>query len=164
MTARVAEILIPLALDQTYSYAVPDGLELAPGRHRGGPLGAFARVGVVWEVRRDRAAGNLKPIEGTLDVPAARPPRCAARRLDRLLHARAAAWPLRWRCGCPRRPAERVPGRRALERGAAARMTPARARVLAAPRAGSLMPKRELAEPAGVGAGVIDGLVDDGTL
>ena len=29
MTARIAEILIPLALDQTYSYAVPDGVSLA---------------------------------------------------------------------------------------------------------------------------------------
>ena len=43
-------------------------------------------------------------------------------------------------------------------------MTPARARVLAAAQGGLVHLKRELAQAAGVSVGVIDGLVDEGTL
>ena len=39
MTGQVAEILLPLALDQTYSYAVPDDLTLAEGDVVAVPLG-----------------------------------------------------------------------------------------------------------------------------
>ena len=31
MASRVVDILLPVALDQAYSYRVPDGMELAPG-------------------------------------------------------------------------------------------------------------------------------------
>ena len=31
MTSRIADVLIPLALDTAYSYAVPDGLALEEG-------------------------------------------------------------------------------------------------------------------------------------
>ncbi|HEU4520281.1 MAG TPA: hypothetical protein VFS03_12260, partial [Microvirga sp.] len=39
MTSRVADVLIPLALDQAYSYAVADGLALAEGDVVQVPLG-----------------------------------------------------------------------------------------------------------------------------
>ena len=39
MTSRVADVLIPLALDTAYSYAVPDGLALAEGDVVQVPLG-----------------------------------------------------------------------------------------------------------------------------
>ena len=68
MTARVAEILIPLALDTTYTYAVPDGMELAAGAVVAAPLGPTTRVGVVWSVRPG-AGANYKAIEAGLPVP-----------------------------------------------------------------------------------------------
>jgi primosomal protein N' (replication factor Y) len=43
-------------------------------------------------------------------------------------------------------------------------MTPARARVLAAAGDGAVRGKGELAREAGVSAGVVDGLIDEGAL
>src|SRR5438046_613756 len=40
MAPRVVDILVPVALDQTYSYRVPDELALAPGDVVCVPLGA----------------------------------------------------------------------------------------------------------------------------
>ena len=40
MSTRVVDVLVPVALDQTYSYRVPAGLELAPGDLVAVPLGA----------------------------------------------------------------------------------------------------------------------------
>ena len=69
MTARVAEILIPLALDQTYSYAVPDDLSLAEGDLVAVPLGPRERLGVVWALRPG-AGDNFKKVAGKYDAPA----------------------------------------------------------------------------------------------
>ena len=44
MTARIVDVLVPVALDQTYSYRVPDGLDLAPGDLVCVPLGGRARA------------------------------------------------------------------------------------------------------------------------
>ena len=44
----VADVLIPLALDTAYSYAVPDGLALEEGDVVQVPLGTREAVGVVW--------------------------------------------------------------------------------------------------------------------
>ena len=41
-------MLVPVALDQAYSYRVPDDLELAPGDLVSVPLGPRAATGVVW--------------------------------------------------------------------------------------------------------------------
>lgn len=78
MTARVADVLFPLALDQPYSYAVPDGLDLAAGDLVAAPLGPRSRIGVVWALR-DGASGNLKALEGTFDAP----PMTAAQQIGR---------------------------------------------------------------------------------
>ena len=40
MEKRIVEVLVPVALDHTYSYRVPDDLELGPGDLVGVPLGA----------------------------------------------------------------------------------------------------------------------------
>jgi len=45
--SRIVDILVPVALDQTYSYRVPAGLELAPGDVVAVPLGARESMGVV---------------------------------------------------------------------------------------------------------------------
>jgi primosomal protein N' len=51
---RVVDILVPVALDQAYSYRVPAGLEIAPGDVVAVSLGARESLGVVW-------ADNPKP-------------------------------------------------------------------------------------------------------
>ncbi|OYX93061.1 MAG: hypothetical protein B7Y78_09190, partial [Caulobacter sp. 35-67-4] len=48
MARRVVDVLVPVALNQAYSYSVPAGVELAPGDVVCVPLGAREVVGVVW--------------------------------------------------------------------------------------------------------------------
>ena len=69
---RVVDILVPVALDQTYSYRVPAGLELAPGDLVAVPLGARECMGVVWAENPDpnpRLHNRLKDVDEKLDVP-----------------------------------------------------------------------------------------------
>ncbi|MGA0597209.1 primosomal protein N' [Enterovirga sp. CN4-39] len=163
MTARVAEILIPLALDQTYSYAVPDDLRLEEGDLVAVPLGPRERYGVVWSVRPG-AGDNFKKVAGKFDVP---PMPAALRRLvDWLawytLAPKGSALGLALKVPVETPETIRVGVR--LAGPPPKRITPARARVLEAAAGGLVHVKRHLAEAAGVGVGVIDGLVDEGTL
>jgi len=48
MATPFIDVLVPVALDHTYSYKVPPGLELKPGDIVAVPLGAREVVGVVW--------------------------------------------------------------------------------------------------------------------
>src|SRR6185312_9842698 len=76
MAARVVDILVPVALDQTYSYRVPAGLDLAPGDVVAVPLGAREALGVVWAdnpAPNPRLHNRLKDIDGRLDVPPLKP-------------------------------------------------------------------------------------------
>ena len=54
--AGTADVLIPLALDQAYSYAIPAGLTLKPGDVVQVPLGPRETVGVVWALGAGLAA------------------------------------------------------------------------------------------------------------
>src|SRR5712675_2346230 len=47
-TASIVDVLVPVALDQSYSYRVPAGLALKPGDLVSVPLGAREATGVVW--------------------------------------------------------------------------------------------------------------------
>jgi primosomal protein N' (replication factor Y) len=160
----VAEVLIPVAVDQTYSYALPPGLQLLPGDFVEVPLGARKAFGVVWALSAG-AGGNLKKIERRLDFP----PLPAKLRgfLDWV-----ASWTL-----APRGMVLRMAAHAALEAGAEPvriglratgaapkRLTEARGRALAALPHDVAMTKAELARLAGVSAGVIDALIDDGAL
>src|SRR4030088_1370748 len=76
MASRVVDILVPVALDQAYSYRVPDGMALAPGDLVSVPLGARTANGVVWAeipAPNPRLDNRLKYIEERLDVPPLRP-------------------------------------------------------------------------------------------
>ena len=42
------DVLVPVALDQAYSYRVPAEFDLAPGDIVSVPLGAREAIGVVW--------------------------------------------------------------------------------------------------------------------
>src|ERR1043166_1197458 len=72
-TAR-APVVLAVALDQTYDYLVPEGIEIEPGAFVLVPCGPQSRVGVVW----DRAVGDpakavdpkkMKSIRGVDDAP-----------------------------------------------------------------------------------------------
>src|SRR6188472_2682153 len=72
MSTRVVDVLVPVALDQTYSYRVPAGLELAPGNLVSVSLGARECMGVVWAENpapNPRLHNRLKDVDEKLDVP-----------------------------------------------------------------------------------------------
>jgi primosomal protein N' (replication factor Y) len=164
-------ILLPVALDQTYDYIVPPGMQLAPGEFVHVPFGPQHRLGIVW----DKPIGPEKPIEEaklkaviqSLDVP--RLPELTLRFVEwisryslapigmvarMMMSAKTAFEPVRPRfgvtivVGAPEPP----------------RMTPARQNVLDIARDGSVRTKAALAQAAGCSSGVVDGLVQSGNL
>jgi primosomal protein N' (replication factor Y) len=163
MTSRIADVLIPLALDTAYSYRVPDGLALAEGDVVAVPLGNRETAGVVWALREGGGA-NLKPVVGLIDAPPL-PPNLR-KLLDWVawytLAPRGSALALGLRIPKARSEAPRVGVR--LAGPPPARRTPARDRVLAEAADGLVRSKRELANAAAVSASVVDGLIDEGTL
>ena len=58
-TKVFAEVLLPLALDTAYTYAVPQGMSLQHGAYVEVPLGPRSYIGVVWELRPARPT-NMK--------------------------------------------------------------------------------------------------------
>ena len=168
MASRVIDILLPVALDQAYSYRVPDGMALAPGDLVSVPLGARAATGVVWAENpapNPRLDNRLKYVEERLDLPPLKP---ELRHFvdwvaDYALGARGMVLRMCLRMGEHLGPARERIGVR-LNGSPPARMTPARRRVLALLADGLARAKAEAAEEAGVSVGVVDGLVDEGTL
>src|SRR3954462_11544573 len=159
MTSRIADVLIPLALDTAYSYAVPDGLVLAEGDVVQVPLGTRETVGVVWSLRPG-AGANFKPVSLRLGAPPLAP---AMRKfLDWIAWYTLAPKGSALAMGLKLAEEGRGEGGRVGVRLAGTppkRITPARARVLAAAQGGLVHVKRELAQAASVSVGVIDGLV-----
>ena len=152
MTRRIVDVLAPVALDQTYSYRVPAGMTVAAGDVVRVPLGPRETIGVVWGEAEPRPGldNRLRDIDAVVDLP---PLREEHRRfLDWV-----AAYTLSPR-GMVLRMALRVgdlPPERArigvrLAGPPPARMTPARARVLAALADGMVRPKPEAAREAGI--------------
>ena len=71
-STRVVDVLVPVALDQTYSYRVPRGMELKAGDVVGVPLGAREVLAVVWADNANpdpRLHNRLKDVSEKLDVP-----------------------------------------------------------------------------------------------
>src|SRR5665647_3140155 len=69
---RVVDVLVPVALNQAYSYRVPRGVDLQPGDVVTVPLGARDVVGVVWAENLNpdpRLHNRLKDVGERLDVP-----------------------------------------------------------------------------------------------
>src|ERR1700710_789066 len=66
---QVADVLVPVALDNAYSYRVPAGLEIAAGDFVTVPLGTRETTGIVWPVKDPRRGGNLKEIAPRRDLP-----------------------------------------------------------------------------------------------
>src|SRR5271154_2367978 len=66
---RVAEGLVPVAVDQAYSYRIPADLDLAAGDFVEVPLGTRQTVGTVWEIGQSQSGANLKAISAQYDCP-----------------------------------------------------------------------------------------------
>ncbi|HVZ53600.1 MAG TPA: primosomal protein N' [Pseudolabrys sp.] len=168
MSARVVDVLVPVALDQAYSYRVPEGVELAPGDVVTVPLGTREALGVVWAENPNpnpRLHNRLKDVGDKLDVPPLKPE--LRQFVDWVsgytLASRGMVLRMALRMGEHLGPARERVGVR-LSGPAPQRMTPARARVLRLLDDRFVRAKGDAAREAGVSAGVIDGLIDEGTL
>src|SRR5665213_1230953 len=168
MAKRVVDVLVPVALDRAYSYRVPEQLELAPGDIVCVPLGAREATAVVWadnptpDIRLDN---RLKDVEQKLDLPPLKPELRSF--VDWVANYTVSSRGMVLRM-CLRmgehlgEERERVGVR--LVGAPPQRMTSARARVLELLADGMVRGKGEAAREAGVSSGVIDGLIDEGTL
>jgi primosomal protein N' (replication factor Y) len=165
-------VLLTVALDQSYDYLVPDGLELEPGCFVVVPFGPQTRIGVVWDAPVGDSGKpvdpkKLKTIVERLDVPPlpvlslkfaewiARYTLTPLGMVVRMMmNARAAFEPVKPRFGVT------------LVEGASLppRMTPARTRALEVAADAAIRPKSALAAEAKCSTGVIDGLVASGNL
>src|ERR1700693_1472061 len=168
MASRVVDILLPVALDQAYSYRVPDQMELAPGDLVRVPLGDPPATGGLWAdnpTPNPRLDNRLKYVEERLDIPPLKPE--LRQFVDWVagyaLGARGMVLRMCLRMGEHLGPARERVGVR-LNGAAPRRVTPARQRVLALLADGLARGKGEAAEQAGVSVGVVDGLIDEGTL
>ena len=166
-------VLMPVALDQTYDYLLPEGIEAAPGGFVLVPFGPQSRIGVVW----DSPAGDggkpvadkkLKSITASLPEVPPLP----------IISLRFAEWVARYtlsQLGMVVRMMmgssavfEPVKPRFGVQLNAGAteppRMTPARKRALDIAGDGMIRAKSALAAEAKCSTGVVDGLVEAGVL
>ena len=168
MAKRVVDVLVPVALDRAYSYRVPENLTLAPGDIVCVPLGAREATAVVWADNpkpNPRLDNRLKDVEQKLDLPPLRPELRSF--VDWVANYTVSSRGMVLRMclrmgenlGAER---ERVGVR--LAGPPPQRMTTARERALALLADGMVRGKSDAAREAGVSAGVIDGLIDEGTL
>ncbi|WP_339873856.1 primosomal protein N' [uncultured Brevundimonas sp.] len=162
---KVASVLIPLPVAEAFDYEVPEALALQRGDQVTVPLGPRLIRGIVAEVRETTGSNRrLKAVAGRVDDP-----RLPPRTVDFV------EWAARWTLSPPgemaaaalkglRAPRPR-PERRVQRVGdrTPGRTTPARTAVLEA-LGGRMLAAADLARAAGVSAGVIKGLVDEGVL
>jgi primosomal protein N' (replication factor Y) (superfamily II helicase) len=168
MPKRVVDVLVPVALDRAYSYRVPDTLDLAPGDIVCVPLGPREATAVVWaenpkpDIRLDN---RLKDVGEKLELPPLRPELRSF--VDWVANYTVSSRGMVLRMclrmgehlGAER---ERVGVR--LAGDPPQRMTTARRRLLELLADGMTRSKGEAVREAGVSAGVVDGLIDEGTL
>jgi primosomal protein N' (replication factor Y) len=167
MPPLIVEVLVPVALDQTYSYRVPPHLELAPGDLVRVRLGPRECTAVVWGQSGARPGldSQLKDVVAKLDAPPLKPElrRFVEWVANYTLAPRGMVLRMCLRMGEHLGPERLRIGVR-LAGPPPARMTAARGRVLALLADGLARSKAEIAEEAGVSPAVIDGLIDEGTL
>jgi primosomal protein N' (replication factor Y) len=162
--SRIASVLLPIPLPEAFDYAEPEGMGLVLGDQVAAPLGPRLLRGVVVGLR-EAAGGNrpLKPLEGLLEE--ARLPPGTVEFIQ---------WAARYSVDWPGQPlaialrgarAPKAKPVRMVEATGAepARPTAARAKVLEAVLRQAFTPG-DLARAAGVGAGVVKALIDEGVL
>ena len=163
---RIAEVLLPLALGQAYSYAIPDGMALQRGDFVEVPLGTRSYFGCVWDLGQSFGTNmKLKAVTRRCDAP-----------LLSDTHRKFIEWLSAYYLepkGNVLRMVMRVPA--ALEDAKAqkawvlgevkpAKLTPQRVRVLEVAGQGFAMKTSELAAAASVGASVVKALSAQGAL
>ena len=165
---RIVPVLVPVAVEGPWSYRVPEGMDVRPGSVVQVPVGPRKVIGAVWDGEPDTSIDpkRVRDIERVFDVSPVS---------DDL--RRFVEWVANWTLAAPGMVLRMVlrvrdalepeaPVKGVASAGASpARMTPARTRVL------ELMDERPagwtksaLAEAAGVSPGVVDGLIEHGTL
>ncbi|MBV8696854.1 MAG: primosomal protein N' [Bradyrhizobium sp.] len=162
------DVLVPVALDQTYSYRVPRGMALAPGDVVAVPLGPREVLAVVWADNATpdpRLHNRLKDVGEKLDVP---PLKRELRALvdwvaGYTLSPRGMVLRMCLKMGEQLGPERTRIGVR-LVGEPPKRLTPARRRLIEVLSDRLLHNKSEAAKEAGVSTSVVDGLVDEGTL
>ncbi|MGO9396310.1 MAG: primosomal protein N' [Xanthobacteraceae bacterium] len=168
MAKRVVDVLVPVALDRAYSYRVPETLALAPGDIVSVPLGARDATAVVWAENprpNPRLDNRLRDVEEKLDLPPLRPELRSF--VDWVANytvsSRGMVLRMCLRMGEHLGPERERVGVRLLG-PPPQRLTAARERVLTLLADGMVRGKSDAAREAGVSGGVIDGLIDEGTL
>ena len=168
MAKRVVDVLVPVALDRAYSYRVPETLALAPGDIVSVPLGARDATAVVWAENpkpNPRLDNRLRDVEEKLDLPPLRPELRSF--VDWVANytvsSRGMVLRMCLRMGEHLGPERERVGVRLLG-PPPQRLTAARERVLTLLADGMVRGKGDAAREAGVSGGVIDGLIDEGTL
>ncbi len=167
MRRRRVPVLLPYPFPGPFDYALPEGMEAAPGDVVLAPLNGRGVVGVVWDAPgpAPAAEAKLKSIAALLDTPPMRP---ALRRLVDWIAAYTLAPPgevmamaLRIVGPAPE-PAQgwRLPA----EAPTCARLTEARRRVLTALADAEPRASQDLARVAGVGTGVIRAMAAGGLI
>ncbi len=162
-------VLLPLALDTTYDYALPPGVDqLAPGEFVLVPIGPRKEVGVVWERAPEARAFDPKKLKTIADRFELPPLPAVSRRFTEwvaryTLAPRGMVLKMMMSAGDVFAPDTPRWGYR-LAGPPPARMTPLRRRVIDAAADGQIWTKAALAEKANVSYGVIDGLAEAGTL
>lgn len=165
-TDSTVQVLLPLALDDAYTYLVPDGMVLGEGDYVRVPLGPRHVIGVVWAVGGSAPdSAKLRAVSAKFEAPAMPE-----------LHRQFINWVAQYyleQPGSVLRMALRVPEALGGPRQQIAyrttgkqpgRMTPQRARVLEVAGDGLARLTTELAYEAGVGTSVVKGLYKTGAL
>jgi primosomal protein N' (replication factor Y) len=166
-------VLLPVALDQTYDYLLPEGLDISPGAFVLVPFGPQTRLGVIWdapfgEQGKPVADKKLKTIAAALTEVPPLP----------VLSLRFAEWVARYTLsplGMVVRMMMGAPGvfepqkpRFGVRLNAGApeppRMTPARQRAVRIAADGQVRVKATLAAEADCSNAVLDGLIGAGVL
>ena len=161
---RAVPVLVPMPVDRAFSYAAPDGVDVAPGQIVQIPLGPRKVPGVVWDGAADAIdTKKLRAIEQVFECP---PLDEGMRRFIDWVAAYTLTPP-----GLVARMALRAPAAFDPEPMVEAlrltemrpdRLTPARARVIETASDGFAWTRSGLAHAAGVSSGVIDGLMAAG--
>ncbi len=170
--ARVP-VVMPVALDQTYDYALPPGIEAPPGTYVMVPFGPQSRIGIVWDAPAGEQGKPIsdKKLKAISQALTEIPPLPA-------LSLRFAEWVARYTLTPlgmvvrmmmgPSSIFEPAKPRFGVRHNAGAseppRMTPARKRAVEIAADGLIRAKSALAAEAGCTSGVIDGLVQAGVL
>ncbi|HUG60660.1 MAG TPA: DEAD/DEAH box helicase, partial [Methylomirabilota bacterium] len=167
--AGLAQVITPVALDQSYTYRVPAGMAVTPGSIVRVPLGPRHVVGVVTVEEPTLGAGSnrLRPIEAVFPAPPLKPALLAFVEWVARYTLTPRGMVMRMTIRAPEALEPEPPVRAVIRSGPPPeRLTEARRRVLAAmdEQEGMAWSRSGLAGAAGVSASVVDGLLEAGTL